>query len=116
GEDTIRFGGTMEIGGAQNEIDMRRVKGIIQSIPKYYRDYLVPMPEKEKVWHGLRPCAPDGLPYVGKLKSFKNVVVASGHAMMGLSLAPATGLLVTELLENKKTSVGLELYEPERFY
>lgn len=116
GEETIRFGGTMEIGGLQDEINMRRVKGIIQSIPKYYTNYVVQMPEKEQVWHGLRPCAPDGLPYVGKLKKLQNVIVASGHAMMGLSLAPATGLLVAELMEKKKTSISIELYEPERFY
>ena len=116
GEETIRFGGTMEIGGAPNEIDMRRVKGIIQSIPKYYRNYSISMPKKEEVWHGLRPCAPDGLPYVGKLKTLKNVIIASGHAMMGLSLAPATGLIVSELIEDKKPSIELELYQPERFY
>lgn len=106
----------MEIGGAPNEIDMRRVKGIIQSIPKYYRNYSISMPKKEEVWHGLRPCAPDGLPYVGKLKTLKNVIIASGHAMMGLSLAPATGLIVSELIEDKKPSIELELYQPERFY
>jgi D-amino-acid dehydrogenase len=113
--NSLRFGGTMEITGVDHRINMSRVKGIVNSIPHYYPDMRVKMPNRESVWHGLRPCSPDGLPYIGRSKKFKNLIVATGHSMMGLSLAPASGLLVSELVENKKSSMNIELFEPERF-
>ncbi len=113
--NTLRFGGTMEITGLDHAINMNRVKGIVDSIPKYYPDMKVLMPEKEKVWHGLRPCSPDGLPYIGRSKSLKNLVFATGHSMMGLSLGPGTGKLVSEIINQEKTSIEISAFEPERF-
>lgn len=111
----IRFGGTMEIGGLNDAINMNRVRGIIKAVPNYFPDYQIAMPQKEQVWYGLRPCSPDGLPYIGRTNKFKNLVIASGHAMMGLSLAPATGKLVQEIIENQKNSIEIDLYKPERY-
>lgn len=113
--NSLRFGGTMEITGVHHRINMNRVKGIVNAIPRYYPKMLVPMPNQENVWHGLRPCSPDGLPYIGRSKKIENLIIATGHSMMGLSLAPATGLLVSELVDNKKSSMNIELFEPERF-
>jgi D-amino-acid dehydrogenase len=111
----IRFGGTMEIGGLNDAINMNRVRGIIKAVPNYFPDYQIAMPQKEQVWYGLRPCSPDGLPYIGRTNKFKNLVIASGHAMMGLSLAPATGKLVQEIIDNQKNSIEIDLYNPERY-
>ena len=105
----------MEISGVDHTINMNRVKGIVDSIPKYYPDMKVLMPEKENVWHGLRPCSPDGLPYIGRSKRVKNLVFATGHSMMGLSLGPGTGKLVSEIINQEKTSIGMSPFEPERF-
>lgn len=113
--NSLRFGGTMEITGVDHRINMNRVKGIVNAIPRYYPKMLVPMPNQENVWHGLRPCSPDGLPYIGRSKKIENLIIATGHSMMGLSLAPATGLLVSELVDNKKSSMNIELFELERF-
>lgn len=114
-ENLIRFGGTMEIGGLNDEINMNRVRGIIKAVPNYFPDYQIEMPQKEQVWYGLRPCSPDGLPYIGRTNKYKNLVIASGHAMMGLSLAPATGKLVQEVIDNQKNSIDIGLYKPERY-
>jgi D-amino-acid dehydrogenase len=114
-DNLIRFGGTMEIGGLNDEINMNRVRGIIKAVPSYFPDYQIDMPQKEQVWYGLRPCSPDGLPYIGRTNKYKNLVIASGHAMMGLSLAPATGKLVQEIIDNQKNSVEIDLYKPERY-
>jgi D-amino-acid dehydrogenase len=111
----IRFGGTMEIGGLNDQINMNRVRGIIKAVPNYFPDYQIDIPQKEQVWHGLRPCSPDGLPYIGRTNKYKNLVIASGHAMMGLSLAPATGKLVQEIIDNQKNSIEIDLYKPERY-
>jgi D-amino-acid dehydrogenase len=114
-DNLIRFGGTMEIGGLNDEINMNRVRGIIKAVPNYFPDYQIDMPQKEQVWYGLRPCSPDGLPYIGRTNKYKNLVIASGHAMMGLSLAPATGKLVQEIIDNQKNSIEIDLYKPERY-
>jgi len=114
-DNLIRFGGTMEIGGLNDQINMNRVRGIIKAVPNYFPDYQIDIPQKEQVWHGLRPCSPDGLPYIGRTNKYKNLIIASGHAMMGLSLAPATGKLVQEIIDNQKNSIEIDLYKPERY-
>ena len=114
-DSLIRFGGTMEIGGLNDAINMNRVRGIIKAVPSYFPDYKIDIPQKQQVWYGLRPCSPDGLPYIGHTNKYKNLVIASGHAMMGLSLAPATGKLVQEIIDNQKNSIEIELYKPERY-
>jgi len=111
----MRYGGTMEIAGINNTININRVKGIIESIPKYFPGLHVALPETKDIWFGFRPCSPDGLPYIGKSKTLKNLIIAGGHSMMGLSLAPATGKLVTEMAGNLPLSVKTGAFDPERF-
>ena len=112
---SLRFGGTMEITGVDHSINMNRVKGIVNSIPNYYPEMNVGMPAQETVWHGLRPCSPDGLPYIGRLVKIRNVVIATGHAMMGMSLGPGTGKLVSEILLGQKSEIDIAPFNPERF-
>ena len=112
---SLRFGGTMEIAGIDHSVNMNRVRGIVDAIPKYYPDMKVDIPQKENVWQGLRPCSPDGLPYIGRTRKFVNVIVATGHSMMGLSLGPGTGKLVSEIVSNEKSSISLHAFDPERF-
>ena len=64
------------------------------------------------IWAGLRPCLPDGLPAIGRLG---NVVVATGHAMKGVSLAPITGRLVAQLLAGEQPDHDLAPLDPNRF-
>ncbi|GHB77838.1 NAD(P)/FAD-dependent oxidoreductase [Persicitalea jodogahamensis] len=111
----VRFAGTLEIAGTDETINMNRVRGIHHSIRQYYPDLEVDFPEEEKVWSGLRPCSPDGLPYIGRVKNFNNLTLATGHGMMGLSLGPATGKLVADTIAGNKASVGVEAFAPGRF-
>jgi D-amino-acid dehydrogenase len=111
----LRFGGTMEIAGLNEDINLRRVQGIIKSVPKYYPAFSPPDFEGLSPWCGLRPCSPDGLPYLGRTRKFLNLTVASGHAMMGLSLGPITGRLVAEMLSDEKPSFDLRLLNPDRY-
>lgn len=113
--NSLRFGGTMEITGVDHSISMNRVKGIIDSIPRYYPEMKVAMPKADDIWHGLRPCSPDGLPYIGRSKKIRNLILATGHSMMGLSLGPGTGKLVSELINQEKTSISIDAFVPERF-
>jgi len=113
--NSLRFGGTMEITGIDHSISMNRVKGIVDSIPNYYPQMKVAMPNAKDVWHGLRPCSPDGLPYVGRSSKIKNLTIAAGHSMMGLSQGPGTGKLVSEIINQESSSIGLNAFSLERF-
>jgi len=113
--DTLRFGGTMEIAGLNQEINPARVRGIIKSAPKYFPEFGESDFTGIKPWCGLRPCSPDGLPYLGRTGKFSNLTIATGHAMMGLSLGPITGRLVSEILSDERTSHDLALLSPDRY-
>ncbi len=94
----LRFAGTMEVCGNDLSVNKRRVGGIIHSVQKYFPSYQEDDFAEVKPWTGLRPCSPDGLPYIGRISGFSNITVATGHSMMGLSMGPVTGKLVSEIL------------------
>lgn len=97
----LRFAGTMEIGGNELSVNSKRVRGIIKSVNNYFPQFDESHFDSVEPWAGLRPCSPDGIPYIGKLPNVENAVVATGHAMMGLSLGPITGKMVVDLLEGE---------------
>lgn len=110
-DQMIRIGGTMEITHTgDHRLNPNRIQGIVDTIRQFYPEMDVAMPGLSTVWHGFRPCTPTGLPYIGRSEKFSNVVVASGHAMMGLSLAPATGFLVNELVSGKSPTLDLAAF------
>jgi D-amino-acid dehydrogenase len=111
----VRFGGTMEIAGTDQSINLNRVKGIFESINRYYPDFEAKFPDENQIWKGLRPCSPDGLPYIGLAPGYSNVLVGSGHSMMGISLAPATGKILAELHQQKDTAIEIQGFEVGRF-
>lgn len=111
----IRFGGTMEITSHKTPPRMNRVQGILDAVKRFYPDFDVPFPAKEKIWYGYRPCSADGLPYIGRVKKYSNLTVATGHSMLGLSLGAGTGKLVDEIVNGKTASMDIKPFEVERF-
>lgn len=111
----IRFGGTMEITSTQTPPRYQRVQGILDAVKRYYPEFDVPMPAPEHIWYGYRPCSADGLPYLGRTQKWKNVVMATGHAMVGLSLGAGTGKLVSEIVNESSLSMDISAFKPERF-
>jgi D-amino-acid dehydrogenase len=111
----LRFGGTMEIAGINTSISPRRVAQIVRSVPAYFPEFTTGDFAGVVPWCGLRPCSPDGLPYVGRARAFENLTIASGHAMMGISLAGITGKLVGQLLVGEKPQIDLTMLSPDRF-
>lgn len=108
----IRFGGTMEITDTKDTtINPKRLQGIVNSINDFYPNMEVSIPTKPTTWFGFRPCTPSGLPIITRSKTLSNVTIATGHAMMGLSLAPATGKIITEIIEEKNTSVPINMFQ-----
>jgi D-amino-acid dehydrogenase len=111
----IRFGGTMEITSHKTPPRMNRVQGILDAVQRFYPDFTVNLPPKEKIWYGYRPCSADGLPYIGRVKKYNNLVMATGHSMLGLSLGAGTGKLVDEIIAGQKTSIEVSSFDPNRF-
>lgn len=119
----LRIGSTMEIGSVNDRILMPRVQGILEAVPRYFPAYARDAAFqslagnhhlKEKVWYGFRPLSTDGLPYIGFAKKTTNLLIASGHAMLGLSMAAGTGKLVAELAGGNSTTIDLQAFAPNR--
>lgn len=114
-EDFTRFAGTMEFSGNNNIVRKERVEALADAVKSYYSDFEINQEEKDSATSGLRPVSPDGLPYIGKTSKYNNLTIASGHAMMGWSLGPITGKLVTECISKIRPSLDLKPLSPERF-
>jgi D-amino-acid dehydrogenase len=113
--NTLRFGGTMEIAGLNEDINPVRVQGIIKAAARYFPKFTPEVFAGIQPWRGLRPCSPDGLPYVGRTAKFSNLAIATGHAMLGLSLGPITGRLMAEILSGEKPSIAIDALSPDRY-
>ena len=109
----VRLAGTLELGVWDDSLNARRVQTIRDAAARYLHVH----PAGGEVWCGLRPCTPDGLPVVGKPHGLDNLIVASGHGTLGVSLAPVTGELVASLVlgRGKDLPVDPELLSPDRF-
>ena len=108
----LRFAGTMEFGGNESKINLKRAQGILKNSSRYFTEDLT-QDVAPKV--GLRPMTPDGLPVIGKVEDFSNLYIASGHAMQGVTLAPNTGKVVAELLLSKDSQIDISAFSPNRF-
>ena len=109
----LRLSGTLELAGLDTSISRRRVDAIRVAAARVF-EIDEERPELE-IWAGLRPCTPDGLPVIGRPTGVEPLVLATGHARKGLSLAPITGRLVAELYAGEPTSIDLAALSPDRF-
>jgi D-amino-acid dehydrogenase len=111
--DRLRVAGTLELAGLDLSINLRRVRAIMAAAKRC----LPGLGELERIetWRGLRPCTPDDLPVIGRTGRIRNLVVATGHGMSGISQGPITGQLVAELIAEQSPSMDLRPYSPDRF-
>ncbi len=109
----LRVAGTMEIAGLDTSVSRNRVDGILRAMPRYYPDFEPSDFEGLQAWAGLRPCSPDGMPFVGRTSKYRNLSVATGHAMMGLSLGPITGQMIAQTIA--EGTAGEALLSPDRY-
>lgn len=111
----LRIGGTMELSGHSDDILPKRVMAIYNAFRKYYPSLRLDPPDTTRAWYGYRPVSPDGMPYIGRHPRFKNLSFAGGHAMLGVSAAAATGLLIDELISRKTLTIPIDAFRPDRF-
>lgn len=114
-QNILRIGGTMEISGLNDKVLVNRMEGVFNYVKSFYPGLKIDFPPKDKIWNGLRPVTPDGLAYIGKAKEYNNVVIAGGHAMLGLSQGSGTGLLVSQLVQEQATAINLKAFAVDRF-
>lgn len=110
----VRLAGTMELSGLNDRIAPRRVRAIARAGAASLRGW-PPDPGRATVWTGARPLTPDGLPVIGLLPGFANLAVAAGHAMLGVTLAPATAEAIADLLTTGRAPDLIEPFGPGRF-
>ena len=109
----VRFAGTMELSGVNHEMREARLVQLTYAADQYLEG--VGDVESTSEWCGLRPCTPDGLPIIGPVTPHRGVFVATGHAMLGLTLGPVTGKLVAEWVLDGSPSIDLSALRVDRF-
>jgi D-amino-acid dehydrogenase len=109
---TYRIGSTMEFAGYDTSLPANRIRLLREGAAVYLRE-----PAAEPVleeWYGWRPMTPDGLPYIGAAPSADNLFLAAGHGMLGVSMSPATGRLVAELVCGEPPHIDPQPYAVDR--
>jgi D-amino-acid dehydrogenase len=109
----MRIAGTMEFDGRHEGLNRRRIDAIISAARPFLHG--IDWDARTDEWVGPRPMTPDGLPVIGELPGQPGVFVASGHNMMGLTLAAPTGRVVADLVTHGRTDVDLRAFSPSRF-
>jgi D-amino-acid dehydrogenase len=111
--DSLRFTGRLELSNIDRTVSAKQLAGIERATREYL--HLDEKLDIRETWAGLRPTTPDGMPIIGRSPRHSNLVIATGHAMLGLSLGPGTGQVVAELVNGKETAFDLSPLRVERF-
>lgn len=111
-ESAYRIGSTMEFAGYDTGLNPDRLRLLREAAALYLRE-----PSAEPVlesWYGWRPMTPDSLPYIGSVLGIENLFVAAGHGMLGVSMSPATGRLIAELILDQTPHIDPKPYAVSR--
>ncbi len=111
--EKLRYAGTLELDGYDLSINKRRLGALRKAGDTYL--HKIDGEENPEIWAGLRPVSPDGLPYIGRSARVSNLVIATGHAMLGIAMGPFTAQLAAEILLQQMPSFNLSPFKPERF-
>ena len=112
-EQTVRFGGTMELAGLQLSINQRRVDAILRAAKQYFPDFQAQ--DVLEVWTGMRPVTSDDLPIIGRSGRYDNLILATGHGMLGVTQSVVTARMVADTLTGREPLVRTKAFSPDRF-
>jgi D-amino-acid dehydrogenase len=107
-KSSYRLGGTMEFAGYDSTLNPTRFGALKKAAELYMTDPYTDNVIEE--WYGWRPMTNNDLPIIDFSKKLSNLLLACGHNMLGLSMAPSTGKLVSELLCDKAPHVDISFY------
>ena len=112
-EDGYRIGSMMEFAGFDESIPGFRIRQLQDSAKPFLKEPVGPA--IEQTWYGWRPMTWDSLPIIGRLPSTANALIATGHNMLGMTLAPVTGRLIADLASERTPALNVEALSPARF-
>jgi D-amino-acid dehydrogenase len=107
----LRAAGTLELAGIDLSLNHRRLAAVVDGARSYVPSWRPANGRAE--WTGLRPFAADGVPIVGEARP--GLFVATGHAMLGITLAPSTGEALAPAVLDDDPPAALEALSPLRF-
>lgn len=110
----LRLAGTLELTGLDQSLNDRRLTAVRRAGERNLNG--LAGRQVVETWSGLRPCTPDGLPMIGRTGALDNLMIATGHALKGLALAPITGRLVAEIVGGGPISFDIAPVRPDRFF
>ena len=110
--DRIRLGSGMEFNGNVGEIRLNRVQAMLDNTREALPQLAKMNASELKIWEGLRPVTPTGVPFIGRTKKHPELLVATGHAMMGISLGPVTGKIVSQLTAGETPDFDMKILNP----
>jgi D-amino-acid dehydrogenase len=111
--DSYRVGSTMEFSGYDDSLNRTRLDALIRGAAEYVVDPIGATRIEE--WCGWRPMTADDLPIIGPAPGLNNLMLATGHGMLGMSMSAATGLLVADLVCGRPPQLDPAPYDPQRF-
>jgi D-amino-acid dehydrogenase len=111
-DDRIRLGSGMEFSGNVGEIRLNRVQAMLDNTREALPQLAKMKASELKIWEGLRPVTPTGVPFIGRTKKYPELLVATGHAMMGVSLGPVTGKIVSQLVAGETPDFDMKILNP----
>ena len=112
-EDGFRLGSMIEFAGFDTTIGQRRIRQLVESARPYLKHPVGA--QVRETWYGWRPTTWDSLPIVGRVPGLDNAVLATGHHMLGMTMAPATGKLVAEILREERPHIDPAPFSAMRF-
>jgi D-amino-acid dehydrogenase len=113
-DDSVRIAGVFELGSAGEDVDHKRLRAMVSRVDPYFEHWRPSADEPLLEWAGLRPMTADGLPLVGHAPALPNVYIATGHGMLGVTLAPATAALLAPLVLEERHAPELAPFAPAR--
>lgn len=111
-EEGVRVSGTLELGARDLSLSARRLQAITAAAQRALPGWQ--MPPQPRDWAGMRSLSPDGLPYVGPVPGLQGVHLATGHATLGITLAPLTGELLAAMLLDGTRDELVSAFDPAR--
>jgi D-amino-acid dehydrogenase len=113
-DDSVRIAGVFELGSSSDRVDRRRLAAMLSTVDPYFEDWRPGSQPALLEWAGLRPMTADGLPLIGRAPALDNAYVATGHGMLGVTLAPASAAALAPLVLEGRSAPELLPFDPAR--
>jgi D-amino-acid dehydrogenase len=109
----FRLGGTMEFSGFNKTIHSQRIQNLKKAAQEYFEE--PPQLSDHEQWVGMRPMTYDDLPIIDWTPRHENIILATGHGMMGIGTAPGTGKLVADMISGSQPHIDHSPFAVKRF-